>query len=235
MPSRLFSGRRQSVRMGAAGLLLLSFPVLAGCSGSLLGSSPSAPDSGDSGTSSSLTDKFTSFFIGGQSKTATQGVAGPATDIDCPVMDVRNGASTLSVNADAHDPSATGLKYQVSIGRMARECAVVGANMRVKAGVEGRVILGPAGAPGPLEVPLRYAVVVEGPEPRTIVTKLYRIPVTVEPDRTSAVFTEVDDDLTFPMPKLPADLDSYVIYVGFDPSAEKPPERKPPAKKRRPS
>jgi hypothetical protein len=221
-------------------LLLALAPAFAGCSGGMFGSSsPSTSDSGQA--SPSVTDRFTSFFLGSQQqKSATKGVAGPATDIDCPIMDVRNGASTLSVNADSRDPaasaSASTLKYQVTISRTARECAVVGANMRVKAGVQGRVILGPAGGPGPIEVPLRYAVVAEGPEPQTIFTKLYRIPVTITADQTSVPFTHVDEDLTFPMPKVAAALDSYVIYVGFDPTAlEKPPERKPPPKKRRPS
>lgn len=230
-----FSRGSKAAQRGAAVLLVASLPALAACSGNSLGSSPSSSDSGDAGISSGLTDKVSNFFLGTSVKTATNGVAGPPTDIDCPVMDVRNGASTLSVNADPRDPSATALRYQVTIGHMARECAVVGGNMRVKAGVEGRVILGPAGTPGQIEIPLRYAVVVEGPEPKTLLTKLFRVPVTVPPDRTQTAFTQVDDDLTFPMPKVGSDLDSYVIYVGFDPDAVKPPERKPPPKKRRQS
>ena len=227
MSGRPLSDRGANARRVA--VLVLAFtPVLGACSGILSGS-PS-----ESG-SSSVTDRFTSFFLGPQVSTATNGVAGPATNIECPIMDVRNGASTLSVNADSRDPAATALKYQVTLVRTARECAVVGSDMRVKAGVQGRVILGPAGGPGPVEVPLRFAVVAEGPEPSTITTKLYRIPVTVGPDQSMVPFTHVDENLTFPMPKAAADLDSYVIYVGFDPTAmEKPAPRKPPpAKKRR--
>ena len=110
---------------------------------------------------------------------------------------------------------------------MARECAVLGATMTIKVGVEGRVILGPNGSPGEVVVPLRYAVVQEGVEPRTIMSKFYRVPVTVPPGQGNVPFTHVEEDLTFPTPSY-ADLQKYVIYVGFDPQmmeAKKKPRR----------
>jgi hypothetical protein len=194
-------------------------PLMGGCStGGLLGSS------GDAG-SPSLTDRFSGFFSGPASPTATQAEAGATTttDIDCPSIDVRQGAGTLSVNATGREAAtgAEGLRYQVTIGRTARECALVGGNMRMKVGVQGRVILGPAGGPGPVEVPLRYAVVQEGPSPKTIVTQLFRVPVAVAPDQTTVPFVHVDEDLTFPMPKRQTELDAYVIYIGFDPDVPK--------------
>jgi hypothetical protein len=134
----------------------------------------------------------------------------------------------MMVAAKASQPTANDLRYQVSFNRMARECAILGATMTIKVGVEGRVILGPAGGPGSLSVPLRYAVVREGPEPKTIVTKFHRFPVNVEPGRTHVLFTHIEDDLTFPVPSA-EDLSAYVIYVGFDEQAK--PER--PATKRR--
>jgi hypothetical protein len=215
--------------------LLALLPLLEACSSAgLLGSSPPADPQTTSTVSTpapaaspGLTDRLGGFFGGAPTKNATEGVGGPATDIDCPLVEVRKGASTLAVNANESDPSATALRYQVTIGRTARQCAVVGTDMRIKVGVQGRVILGPAGGPGNIEVPLRYAVVEEGPEPRTIVTKFVRIPVTVGQDQTNVPFTHIEDDLTFPMPpKANDDLDSYVVYIGFDPQSAKPPERK---------
>ncbi len=231
MLGRSLSVRSQGARGVIAAFVLAAVPLLVGCSGALVGSSAD-PAPGQTGKSSSWTDRFSGFFASAQPKTATNGVAGPDTNIDCPVMDVRNGASTLAVNADSRDPTATALRYEVTIAKTARSCAVVDGNMRVKAGVQGRVILGPAGGPGPIEIPLRYAVVSEGVEPETITTKLFRIPVTVGADQTSVPFTHVDEDLTFPMPTKADALDSYVIYVGFDPTVEKP-APKPRAKKAR--
>ena len=98
----------------------------------------------------------------------------------------------------------------------------------MKVGVQGRVILGPAGGPGQVEVPLRYAVVREGPEPRTIVTRFKRVQVTVGPTDVNLPFTDIEDGLSFPMPSY-SELEAYVVYVGFDAIGEKP-EKKPPPK-----
>jgi len=51
------------------------------------------------------------------------------------------------------------LKYQGSFARLARNCAVVDGNMVMKIGIEGRLVVGPAGGPGQVNVPLRIAVV----------------------------------------------------------------------------
>jgi hypothetical protein len=103
---------------------------------------------------------------------------------------------------------------------------VQGATMIVKVGVQGRVILGPMGAPGRLDIPLRYAVVREGPQPKTVVTKFKRIFATVAPGETHVQFVDIEEGLTFPMPPK-SELDAYVVYVGFDEIGDKN-EKKPP-------
>jgi len=49
-----------------------------------------------------------------------------------------------------------------------------------------------------------------------------------------ATFTHIDSDISFPLPQPLADIDSYVVYVGFDPSALQPEKPKVPAKKAKP-
>jgi hypothetical protein len=93
----------------------------------------------------------------------------------------------------------------------------------MRIGVLGRVILGPAGGPGQIDVPLRYAVVQEGAEPKTIATKMYRIPVTIPAGQTNVPFTHVEEAMTFPMPR-PSELDAYVVYIGFDAVAKPEPK-----------
>jgi hypothetical protein len=144
----------------------------------------------------------------------------------CPPVDVRAGASTLTVPPGGSD--AFSLRYQGSLGEMARECNVSGGIMRMKVGIEGRVLVGPAGGAGQLEVPLRYAVVKEGPEPKTVVSKFSKVRVTIPEGQPNVLFTHVDSDIAFPMPP-GLDINAYVVYVGFDPVAEK----QPPAKKTR--
>ncbi len=56
----------------------------------------------------------------------------------------------------------------------------------------------------------------DGVPPRPIVTKLERIQVTIPADGSNVLFSHVVEGLEFPMPK-PAELDQYVVYIGFDP------------------
>jgi hypothetical protein len=97
--------------------------------------------------------------------------------------------------------------------------------MIIKVGVQGRAILGPFGAPGSVEIPLRYAVVREGPEPKMIVTKFKRSGATIAAGQTHVQFIDIEDALSFPLPPA-AELEAYVVYVGFDEIGEKN-EKKP--------
>jgi hypothetical protein len=217
-------------------LVLVAGLAAAGCStGSLFGSPEptSQANTSTSGTRTSFTDRMSAFFLGNPAPPGT-GVAGPNPDTDCPAIDIRSGASTYSVGASGGEANATNLRYQASIARASRECAVLGATLTIKVGIQGRVLLGPAGGPGQLDVPIRLALVKEGMQPSTIWTKFYRIPVTMPPGQTNASFIHIEEDLTVPVPSA-ADLDSYIIYVGFDPASAGQPERKkPPAKPKKP-
>lgn len=155
-------------------------------------------------------------------------------DIECPGVAVRTGAATLMIGSKpGEEPSALELRYQGSIIRTARECHVTAGVMTMKVGVEGRVITGPAGGPGQVDVPLRIAVVQEGPNPKPIVSKFASIPVTVTSEVDRVIFTHVEQDVTFPMPVPAGLIDAYVVYVGFDPLALQ--EKKKPPVKRKPS
>jgi hypothetical protein len=137
---------------------------------------------------------------------------------DCPGATIRQGAGAWAQNAGQ---GPTNVRYQANIIQIARECALLGDTMTIKVGVEGRVLVGPKGGPGNVTVPLRIALVQEGPQPRPIISKFYAVNVNVAQGATQQSFTQVDDDLTFP---LPADknLERYVIYVGFDPQGAAP-------------
>lgn len=157
-----------------------------------------------------------------------------ATDVECPTVDVRTGAATLMIGSKpgAGEPSALDLRYQGTIVRTARECRVSAGVMTMKVGIEGRVITGPAGGPGTVDIPLRIAVVQEGINPKTIASKFARIEVGITSAVDRVPFTHVDPDVSFPMPPRTADIDSYVVYVGFDPVGA--PEKKKPAPKSKP-
>jgi hypothetical protein len=183
----------------------------------------------------SITDKLGGWFGFGKSSTppaAGNNPAGPAVEIDCPSATVRQGAATLAITEPGAEAGPMTTRYQVSIGQIARDCAALGGMMTMKVGVEGRVLLGPAGGPGQVDIPLRMAVVQEGPAPKTVLSKFYKLAVAIPPGQTSVPFMHVEQDLSFPMPRGDA-LDSYVVYVGFDPqSLSTKPERKPRPKKK---
>ncbi len=69
------------------------------------------------------------------------------------------------------------VRYQGTIVRNARDCMQFGGQVNVRVGVQGRIIVGPAGAPPAVDVPIRVAVVQEGVQPKTVATKLYRTQV----------------------------------------------------------
>jgi hypothetical protein len=193
---------------GRALVLLLGSATLAGCS--------SITGAVSSDETTPLGSRIASFFSG-----AKPGVKQPASptpsapEVECPGVDIRGGASTLNIAAKADQATAGDLRYQLSFGQTARECLVQSGTMTIKVGVQGRIVLGPMGGPGQLDVPVRYAVVREGPEPRTIVTKFKRIPVVVPPEQMHVQFVDIEEGLTFPMPS-GGELEAYVVYVGFD-------------------
>jgi hypothetical protein len=222
------------IRTGGPGALL-ALTLLSGCStyDSLFGAKPSAAPTAPSTTysapssSPSFTDRFSSFVLGSRATTAVaQSGDTPAQgEVDCPSVDIRQGASTYSQSGT--DNGALSLRYQANFLKTARECVLRGGNVTMKVGVQGRIILGPAGAPGSLALPVRFAVVREGLEPKTVWTKFYMVPVTIQPGQPNTLFTHVEEDMTVPMPS-GSEFDKYVIYVGFDPdSAAAEPKKKP--------
>jgi hypothetical protein len=180
--------------------------------------------------SPSFKDKISNFFSGATQK-QPQPVVNAEADYDCPYIDIRQGAATLTIPPPPPDGSneAMSLKYQGSFVRAARECKVVAGQVTMRVGIEGRVIVGPAGGLGQVDVPLRFAVV-ESPmtAPKTIVTKLVHIPVAV--NAQNVPFTYIEEGLTFPMPSAAA-LDDYIVYIGFDQFASTTQERPRPVAK----
>jgi hypothetical protein len=233
--------KRPGDRLSIAPLLLLAL-LMTGCSGgSLLGTSstPSTDAAAPPSSSPSFKDKISSFFSN-STATSQQGVAGAAQEVDCPLINIRQGASTLTIgatannnaNTDSTDNGAMAVRYQGTFVRAARECTLIAGNVVMKVGVEGRIIVGPAGGPGQVDVPLRIAVVDEtAVRTKPIVTKFVRIPVTVASATDNPTFTHIEEDVTFPMPN---DIENYIVYVGFDPLAAQAQDRPKAAPKPKP-
>jgi hypothetical protein len=203
------------------GLLVLVLGLAAAACSSIGGSS-----GGTGGTT------FSGIFGSSSAPASTTASTNPDDEATCPIVDVRQGASTITIHGQG-DQVATNVRFQATIGELARECAFAGASMTMKVGVQGRIIVGPLGGEGQFDVPLRLALVQEGPNPKTIWTKLYRLPVAVPQGQTNVPFLHVEQDLTVPKPS-PADLENYIVYAGFDQQAlTERPQRRSPARRAR--
>ena len=122
----------------------------------------------------SVSDKLNSWFFGPPAQApAGTSPAATTTEVECPGIEVRQGASTLAITAPGSgEAGPMNTRYQVTIGQLARECAALGGVMTMKVGVQGRVLLGPAGGPGQVDVPLRMAVTLRR---RAWLTKMWSI------------------------------------------------------------
>ena len=202
--------QRKSQETGLA--LILAGVVIASCATveSPLGpignaTAPGAPGATKSGGVVTFGDSE------GQVMATAQASGSP--DMDCPSVTVRSGAAAWQISSGS---GPNNVRYQGSLGQLARECAVLGETMTIRVGVEGRILVGPQGGAGNVNVPLRIALVAEGPNPRPIWSKFYSVPVAVPPNASQAIFSQVEDDLTFPLPPNKR-VDNYIVYVGFDP------------------
>ena len=70
--------------------------------------------------------------------------------------------------------------------------------------------------------------------PRTLWTKLFIVPVTIPQNQLNLPWLHIEEEMTVPLP--PGDeIDSYVIYIGFDPdgaAAQQPAKPAPKARGR---
>jgi len=190
--------------------------LLTGCGGTTINNpfSTAPPPQEDLPT---ISDRFDQLF-GGRGKVAE--TAADGTELDCPLVKIRAGASTYGVAPPGKQAVASELNYQATITRTARDCRrVTGGQIAARIGIQGRVIAGPAGAPATVEVPVRVAVVQTGVQERVLTTKVYRTTVSMTED--GGAFSLVGEDLIYNMPgNLTSD--NYVFYVGFDPQAVTP-------------
>lgn len=211
---------RPSFRFAALAMTAL---MLSGCGGgSMFGGSQASQDS------PSLSSRFSQLF-GSNSQPATTAVTAPSPSSEpslptCPAVTIRSGASTYAVGAPGKEATGNDLRYQATIVRTARDCTLNDGQVTARIGIEGRVIVGPAGAPASVDVPLRIAVVQGGVgEEKTIFTKVYRTTVTMQGDSTVS-FSLVAEDVVYPAPSAAVG-DSYIFYIGFDPQALRPEPR----------
>ena len=146
--------------LAAAGALLL----LGACNSSPFSSSPPGADP--------VSQKLGNLLAFNSTTAPASGVAAAAGQrIDCPIVQIEPGASSFRA---ASGDSAAGVRYQISITDVARECARQGDQLAIRVGIETNLVLGPAGSPGSYTAPLRVSVKKQLNE-AVVASKTYRV------------------------------------------------------------
>ncbi|HTJ01553.1 MAG TPA: hypothetical protein VL492_02080 [Methylovirgula sp.] len=143
----------------------------------------------------------------------------PSNPVKCPDIVIQDGTADDRVYGSTADQSNANLRYQFSITDIARDCQVSGDKMFLKAGVAGKILLGPAGAPGNFTGPVRVAVI-NNNDQSVVVSKLYQVGVAIPGGQSEGTFSLVTEPFDVPYPHTKAQLD-YTIRVGFDTGAGK--------------
>ena len=170
----------------------------------------------------SIVDRFKSIFGGNSDAAGAPSSPAAVQDgggLTCPDVKIRPGASTYAVAVPGKQPVGNDLRYQATITRSARDCNLENGRVTARVGIQGRVIVGPAGAPPAVEVPLRVAVVKDGVNEKVITTTVVRTTVSMG-EGLSVPFSVVAEDVVYPAVSVNEN-DSYVFYIGFDPQALK--------------
>jgi hypothetical protein len=186
---------------------------------------PAAPPPPANNTS--FTNRVRGWFVGDPTDTmkTAPNVNQASIDFNCPGIDYRQGAATYNItDSKSTENAALNVKYLASFVKTARECDVHGDNVTIRVGVQGRVVVGPAGSPGTVTIPLRYALVKEGLEPMVVWTKFFSFNVSIPSTNLNVPFTHIEEEMTVPIPKAD-ELAAYVVYIGFDPDSLKPAEK----------
>lgn len=127
----------------------------------------------------------------------------------CPEVSILDGGAALRVGG----PASAAVRHQFAINDVARECQLQGNTLAIKVGVEGNLVIGPAGSGGTQSAGIKVAVRAEKDQ-KVISTRSYRVSATATGGE-AAPFTLVTD--TFTMPFLSEySSDDYTIIVGFE-------------------
>jgi len=129
---------------------------------------------------------------------------------DCPVVFIDNGASMIRMPQDA---DASSVRYQLSIDQTARECLIEGENVSIKLGIEGGVVLGPAGAPGAFTATISVALR-RLKDYSLVSSKSYQVSASVSPGGMRGDYRLLADPISVPLVSKRAHED-YEIIVGF--------------------
>ena len=133
----------------------------------------------------------------------------------CPQMLIWAREKHLTVYEGGRTGDGLAIVHQGEITKVARECEFAPGQITIKYGFSGRVLMGPKGQPGVLQLPVT-AFVTDGNRER-IQGETIKVDVSVPPDTPISYFSTVRT-IQFKLQEgaRPAD---YKLFVGFDKAA----------------
>lgn len=133
----------------------------------------------------------------------------------CPPVNLREGTAYFSTYAKGGQDDPARMLYQASIVDVTRTCSNAGGTMTMNVAVAGKVVPGPAGAPGKVTMPIRVAVV-RGDE--VLYSQLHKYQVAVGDASAATQFVFNDASVSFPIPQG----QDVQVFAGYD---EGPPKK----------
>lgn len=135
----------------------------------------------------------------------------------CPQVIVADGGAAIRAQSGGDSGS---LRSQVSITTVARECsqATKEGGFNLKVGVEGRILIGPAGGPGSYGATLITQVLRNN---NVVARRTARVGGTIPSGQSGADFSHVESNITVP----PGSGDVEII-VGLSPGGGEPARRR---------
>jgi hypothetical protein len=134
----------------------------------------------------------------------------------CPQVVLREGTAYFNTYQRDGQDDPKKLIYQASIADVTRSCTYNEGMLTMNVAVAGKVVPGPAGAPGNITMPIRVAVMkvtTDGEE--VLYSQLHQYPVAVGDAATQFIFN--DPNVTFPAPTTR----NIRVFAGYDEGPER--------------
>jgi hypothetical protein len=181
--------------------------ITSGLGGGLMGGSASKGSSAKSVSEESLLSAAKSDGDNASNLLATAG--------GCPQLLISSRDKHLTTYEGGRSGDGLAIIHQGEITKIARECDFGEGAITVRYGFSGRVLLGPRGQPGLVQLPVQMFLTDAARE--RVQTETMRVDVIIPPDSPIGYFSTVRT-ITFKVPEgaRPAD---YKLFVGFDKNA----------------
>ncbi|MCX8571195.1 hypothetical protein [Aminobacter sp. MET-1] len=127
----------------------------------------------------------------------------------CPNVTLRDGTAFFNSYAKGGQDDPAKLVHQSAITDVTRSCTRADGQMAIKVGVAGKVVVGPAGGAGTVNMPIRIAVI-RGEE--VLYSQLHKNVVQVSDPSTATQFVFTDANVVIPVPTAR----DIQIFAGFD-------------------